>query len=135
MRKNNNRQFVLSWIKCLESGGDPFADLAEDVIFIIPGPASNPIFGTFRGQEEVAKFFQSLQAKVAQQKFKVTNCLAEENVVVVFLNEEIFSKQDPNKKYLNRTAWLFKLNDEPTNKKIVYLYCYDDTAITSEALG
>ena len=135
MVANQNQQFVLNWLETLESGGDPFAALADDVTFIIPGPVSNPIFGTFKGKEKISQFFTELGKKVEQQKFTVTSCLTEGNTVVVFLDEQIFPKKNPHQKYLNRTAWLFKLNDHPRDKKILYLYCYDDTAITAEALG
>ena len=133
--ENQNQQLVLDWIETLAAGEDPFPALADDVTFIIPGSASNPIFGTFEGKEEVGNFFTELGKKAERQEFTVTSSLTEGNEIVVFLDEEIFPKKDPHKKYLNHTAWFFRLNDNPTNKKIVKLYCYDDTAVTEEALG
>ncbi len=133
MVENQNQQVVVDWIKTLDLGnGDPFAVLAEDVTFVIPGPKSNPIFGTFKGKEEVGKFFTESGNKVERQNLKVKSCLAEGNKIVVFLDEEIVPKKEPKKTHTNHTAWSFTLNND---KKIVYLYCYDDTAVTSEAFG
>ena len=135
MVANQNQQFVLDWLKTLESGGDPVPALADNATFIIPGSVSNPIFGTFEGKEKISQFFIELGKKTEQCQFTVTSCLTEGNRVVVFLDEAIFPQKNPHQKYLNRTAWLFKLNDHPRDKKILYLYCYDNTAITAEALG
>lgn len=131
----DNKQFIKDWIeKKLQGQGDPLEDLAVDVTFVIPGSEDNPIFGTFSGIEEVKKFLGLLQEKVSQT-FNVTDCIAEDNQVIALIEETLTRKDEPSKHYLNRTAWLFRLRHDRNTVKIVYLYTYDDTLVTSEALA
>ena len=157
-----NQEFVETvekWIKTLND--NPLDNyilntLADNVTFEIPGPTSNKIFGTFKGKRDetdktdkttdqrdektVNDFFEALAKKVKKQNFEIkkneqseeTLTMVKGNMVLVFLDETIFPRKYPKKTYLNSTAWLFTLNEK---QKIVKLYCYDDTAITSEALG
>ncbi|MGL5195648.1 MAG: hypothetical protein ACRC8Y_18860 [Chroococcales cyanobacterium] len=133
-----NKQIVTDWIeKKLHGQGNPMEDLDPSVVFCIPGPNTNPIFGEFTGLEGVEKFFGLLLGKLSQknlsQTIKVVNCLAEEKQVVAFV-EEVFSSKEPNQSeyHVSQGAWLFELNDE---SKITSLYCYDNTEITSKALA
>lgn len=133
-----NKQVVTDWIeKKLHGQGNPMDDLARDVVFCIPGPTTNPIFGKFTGIEEVERFFGLLIGKLSQKKLtqtiKVVNCLAEGKQVVALV-EEVFSSENPNlsQSDISHGAWLFELNDD---SKITYLYCYDNTEITSKALA
>ena len=77
-----NCKFIQDWIE----NNLPLEDLDREVTFVIPGSESNPIFGTFRGIEEVKKFFRLLQEKLEEkemeQTFEVTNCIAEGNQVI-----------------------------------------------------
>lgn len=132
-----NKQIAIDWIeKKLQGQGDPLEDLDKEVVFIIPGTDTNPIFGKFVGIEEVKTFFKLLQEKLLQKKishtFKVTDCIAEGNRAVVLL-EEIFTLENkPFEPSRNRVAWIFELNSE---QKIVYLDCYDNTLVNSEILA
>lgn len=125
----NNCQFIKQWIKA----GFPLEDLAEEVVFVIPGSSKNHVFGKFCGLEEVKEFFKLLQKKLIEknlsQQIKITDCLAQANRVIVLLEESFIRENEIA--YLSSGAWLFELNDQA---KIVYLYCYDNTLITSEAL-
>jgi ketosteroid isomerase-like protein len=131
----DKKQFIKNWIeKKLQGQGNPLEDLDSDVKFVIPGSEDNPIFGTFSGIEEVQKFFGLLQEKVTQT-FKVIDCIAEDNQVMVLIEETLTRKDEPSKHYLNHTAWLFRLKHDRTTIKIVYVYTYDDTLVTAEALA
>lgn len=127
-----NCQLISRWL----SSGFPEEDLDPNVVFVIPGSANNPIFGKFSGLEEVKKFLQLLQEKLAGKKIsqtiKITDCLAQGNRVIVLLQETFTLENELSQSYLNSAAWLFELNDE---QKIVYLYCYDNTLITSKVLA
>ncbi len=132
----NNKQFIENWIeKKLQGQGNPLEDLEEGVVFFIPGSITNPIFGQFVGIEKVKLFFQLLQEKLLQkqaiQTLVVTDCISEGNQVVVLLEETFTPENDLSKPCLNHAAWFFKLSDE---QKIIYLYCYDNTLVTSEVL-
>jgi hypothetical protein len=132
-----NKQLVKSWInQKLQGNGNPLEDLASNISFFVPGASNNPIFGHFNGIDEVTHFFKLLQKKLAkkrvQQTFEFINCIAEDNQVVVFL-EEIFTFEDsPEQPYRNQSAWLFKLNDQ---MKITYICCYDNTLVNSQILA
>jgi hypothetical protein len=133
----NNKQLIENWIeKKLQGQGDFLEDLDQAVVFFIPGSSSNPIFDQFVGIEEVKRFFQLLQEKLLEKKlrqtFLVKDCIAEGNQVVALIEETFTSENDPSKSDLNHTSWFFKLSDE---QKIVYLYCYDNTLVTSEVLA
>jgi ketosteroid isomerase-like protein len=127
-----NCKFIKDWIE----NNLPLEDLDREVTFVIPGSESNPIFGTFKGIEEVINFFRLLQEKLTEkemeQTFEVTNCIAEGNQVVALVKETFTSKNSSSEHYLNHSAWYFRLNDK---QKIVYLYTYDDTLATSKALA
>ena len=127
-----NCKFIQDWIE----NKLPLEDLDREVTFVIPGSESNPIFGTFRGIEEVKKFFRLLQEKLEEkemeQTFEVTNCIAEGNQVISLVKETFISKNSPSEHYMNHSAWYFRLNDK---QKIVYLYTYDDTLATFKALA
>jgi hypothetical protein len=131
-----NKQLVKSWInQKLQGNGNPFEDLDSNISFFVPGVSSNPIFGQFKGIDEVTHFFKLLQEKLAkkkiQQTFEVIDCIAEDNRVVVFL-EEIFTFEDsPEQPYRNQSAWLFKLNNQA---KITSIDCYDNTLVNSQIL-
>lgn len=130
----NNKQFIKNWIeKKLQGQGNPLEDLDQQVIFFIPGSSANPIFGKFVGIEEVKRFFQLLQAKLLQKKvtqsFLIKDYIAEEKQVVVLLEETFTPEKEPSNVSFNHAAWVFQLNDE---QKIVYLYCYDNTLVTSK---
>ncbi|MEH2004539.1 nuclear transport factor 2 family protein [Nostoc sp.] len=132
----NNKQFIKNWIEnTLQGQGNPLDDLDQQVVFFIPGARDNPIFGKFVGIEEVKRFFQLLEAKLLQkkvtQRFLIKDCIAEEKQVVVLLEETFIPEKDPSNVSFNHTTWVFKLNDE---QKIVNLYCYDDTLVTSKLL-
>ncbi len=128
----NNKEFIKDWVeKKLQSQGNPLADLERDVTIVIPGVANNPFFGTFVGIEKVKEILSLLSNKVSQQ-FQVVDCIAEDNQVIALIEENLIRHDDPSKHYLNYTAWLFKLNDD---QKIVYLYTYDNTLVTAEALA
>ncbi|AUB44063.1 NTF2-like domain (plasmid) [Nostoc flagelliforme CCNUN1] len=132
----NNKQLIKNWIeKKLQGQGNPLEDLDQQVVFFIPGASTNPIFGKFVGIEEVKRFLQLLQAKLLQEKvtqsFLIKDYIAEEKQVVVLLEETFIPEKEPSNVSFNHTAWVFKLNDE---QKIVYLYCYDNTLVTSKVL-
>lgn len=129
-----NKQLVKDWIeKKLQGEGNPLDDLDRGVVFFIPGAKDNPIFGKFEGIEEAQRFFSLLQAKTLEknlrQTFEVTDCLAEGNRVIVLLEEGFISKNEPTQSCQSQGAWLFELNEE---RKIVQLYCYENTLVTSE---
>lgn len=133
----NNKQLIENWIeKKLQGQGNPLEDLVQGVVFFIPGSSNNPIFGQFVGIEKVRRFFQLLREKLLQERVSqtllVTDCIAEGNQVVVLLKETFTSENKLFNPHLNHAAWFFKLNDE---QKIVYLYCYDNTLVTSEVLA
>ena len=126
-----NCQLINRWLET----GFPLEDLAEDVVFVIPGSLDNPIFGKFSGLEEVKRFFELLIGKLVDknitQTIKVTDCLAQANRVIVLLEETFILENDLSQSYVNSAAWLFELNDQ---QKITYLYCYDNTLISSKVL-
>jgi ketosteroid isomerase-like protein len=120
-----NPEIILEWLK----NGLPPDTLAEDIILMIPGECEG-ISGQHQGITAFQKVLGALAEKV-DQKFTITDCIAEGNAVVVILEETMTPKADPSKQYLNQSAWFFRLNER---QKITYLYTYDDTLVTRKAL-
>lgn len=123
--QKSNKEFILEWI----DKGFPVESLDAEAVIILPG-SSSPIFGQHVGIEAFRQLINALVEKV-DQKFEVRDCIAEGDKVVVILDETLIPKADSAKQYFNQSAWLFKLNDL---QKITYLYTYDNTLITAEAL-
>jgi ketosteroid isomerase-like protein len=123
--EKSNKEFILEWI----DKGFPVESLDAEVLIILPG-SSNDIFGQHVGIEAFRQLINALVEKV-DQKFEVRDCIAEGDKVVVILDETLIPKVDNVKQYFNQSAWLFKLNNL---QKITYLYTYDNTLITAEAL-
>lgn len=124
--EKSNKEFILEWIH----NGFPMDDLDADIVLVLPGPSNSPIFGRHVGIEAFRQFINALVEKV-DQTFEVRDCIAEGNKVVVILDEILIPKADTSKKYSNQSAWLFRLNNL---QKITYLYTYDNTLVTTEAL-
>lgn len=132
----NNKKLVKNWINYkLQGQGNPFKDLASEVVFYIPGANNNPLFVEFIGIKEVKRFFQLLQEKLLQKKlkqtFEVTECIAEGNRVVVLLEEIFTVDHSPSESNRNIAAWIFEINNQ---QKIISLRCYDDTLMSSAIL-
>src|SRR5262245_56123768 len=56
--------------------------LAADVIWAVDGPGTIPMFGTRRGREQVAQFFQAIGANLAFTEFTPRDFIAQGDQVV-----------------------------------------------------
>jgi ketosteroid isomerase-like protein len=127
--EKNNKEVILEWIE--KKFQNPQDYLDADVVLVIPGPSNDRIFGQHIGIKAFPEVLKAIGEKV-NQRFEVRSCIAEGNEVVVILEETLTPKAQGSKEYLNHSAWLFRLNNL---QKITYLYTYDDTLVTSEALA
>jgi ketosteroid isomerase-like protein len=73
------KQIVQSVYKAFQRGDVAaiLAAMSPDVVFVDQGPSVVPFFGAFRGQSEVAGFFQKLTGSLEFEEFVVEHIVAE----------------------------------------------------------
>jgi uncharacterized protein len=98
--------------------------LTDDIEWIEPGPPDvTPAAGTYRGKDEVARFFATLSEAVDINKFEPHEFIAQGDHVVVLIHSESTGKRT-GRKLTDHLAhvWTFK------GGKLAHFEAFHDTA-------
>jgi hypothetical protein len=98
--------------------------LTDDIEWIEPGPADViPSAGTYRGKEEVARFFAAIGENLDMHRFEPHAFIAQDEHVVVLVSTEATAKRT-GRKVANHVAhvWTFK------GGKLAHFEAFSDTA-------
>ena len=105
--------------------------LSDDIEWIEPGPADVlPAAGTYRGKDEVARFFATLSEVADITRFEPHEFIAQGDHVVVLIHTESTAKST-GRKVANHVAhvWAFE------GGKVARLEMFQDTAAIAAALS
>ena len=105
--------------------------LTDDIEWIEPGPADViPAAGTYRGKDEVARFFATLSESAEITRFEPHEFIAQGDHVVVLIHTESTAKST-GRKVANHVAhvWAFE------GGKVARLEMFQDTAAIVAALS
>lgn len=86
MTPASNLQKVQELYAAFGRGDVPFilSSLAPDITWVVQGPATLPMFGTRRGREGVAQFFQTIGQNLVIEEFEPRQFVVQGDQVVVF---------------------------------------------------
>jgi ketosteroid isomerase-like protein len=102
--------------------------LSEDVECWVAGPPEIPYAGTFRGREEVARFFTAFNGAIDYESWQAQEFVAEGDTVVV-IGEERWRARSTGRAADNPWAHILTVRDG----KIVRFRAYEDTAASRGA--
>jgi len=102
--------------------------LAEDIDWAYPGPSAIPFAGTWRGHDQVRRFFAALMDAVDVQAFEVQRFVAQDDLVVVLGGERMRVKAT-GRSYETQWAHVFTLHQG----RVVGFREYANTAAVAEA--
>lgn len=103
---------------------------ADEIIFVFPGPANNPLPGNYQGKEQVLKFFSLLTEHINYEAFELREFIAAGEKVVV-LGHERGTIRATNQTYEVDWAQVFTLQQG----KIIRLQAFLDTATIAAAFN
>jgi ketosteroid isomerase-like protein len=105
--------------------------LTDDVEWVLPGPPDRlPFAGTFRGRDEVGRFFTLLGQAVEHEQFEPRDFVAGGEGVVA-LGSERGRARSTGRRYETEWAMVFVLREG----RIASLRVYEDTAAMVDALS
>jgi ketosteroid isomerase-like protein len=103
--------------------GTVLAHLADDVEWVVPGPAELPYAGTYHGREEVAQFFHRLGESTDFEEFAPYEYIAQGDRAVALGTDRERSRAT-GRATENRWAMTFTLRDG----RVSHFASYHDTA-------
>jgi ketosteroid isomerase-like protein len=103
-------------------------NVADDVEWILPGPADVPTAGTYRGKAAVQTWFGTLAQTVAFERFEPYEFIAQADQVVVLVHV-VGRVRQTNRTYTSEDAHLSTYRDG----KLIRFQVYTDTAATAAA--
>ena len=102
--------------------------LTDDVAWWVAGPPEIPYAGTFRGHEEVARFFAIFGAAIDYESWEAQEFITEGDTVVV-VGEERWTATNTGKSAVNPWVLVLTVRDG----KIARFRAYEDTAASRDA--
>ena len=103
-------------------------NVADEVEWILPGPAEVPTAGTYRGKPAVQMWFGTLAQTVAFERFEPYEFIAQADQVVVLVHV-VGRVRQTNRTYTSEDAHLSTYRDG----KLIRFQVYTDTAATAAA--
>jgi ketosteroid isomerase-like protein len=102
--------------------------LADDVEWVVPGPAEIPTAGTYRGRDHVARFFSKLDESATFTAFEPRKFVAQDDTVIA-LGYSAGTAKATGRRLETEWAMVFTLRDG----KIARYQIYSDTANAAAA--
>jgi ketosteroid isomerase-like protein len=102
--------------------------LADDVEWVLPGPADVPLFGTYRGKAGVQEWLGTMGEYVRFRAFEPREFIAQGDKVVVLLHGESTLTRT-NREVVSDGAHVLTVRDG----KIARFVGYDNTAAIADA--
>ena len=104
------------------------AVLTDDVEWWVAGPPEIPYAGTFRGRDEVARFFVAFDGAIDYESWEAREFIAERDTVVV-IGDERWRAKTTGKIVDNPWVLVLTVRDG----KIARFRAYEDTAASRDA--
>lgn len=102
--------------------------LADDVEWLLPGPADVPLFGTYRGKAGVQEWLGTMGEQVQFRVFEAREFIAQGDTVVALVHGESTIRRT-NRDVASDGAHVVTLRDG----KVVRFVGYDNTAAIADA--
>lgn len=103
-------------------------DIADDIEWVIPGPADIPFAGTVRGKQALQGWFGTLAQSLSFQRFEPYEFIGRGDKVVALVRTEA-TAQATSRRVTNELAHVFTYRDG----KLVRFQEFSDTAATADA--
>jgi ketosteroid isomerase-like protein len=125
MSEQENTQKVMNLYAAFGRGDIPavIEALADDVEWVLPGPADIPMAGTRRGKQAVQAWFGIAAENLEFQVFEPRAFIAQDDKVVALLYVEAIARRT-GRKFTSHDAHVYTLRDG----KVVRQQSYEDTA-------
>jgi ketosteroid isomerase-like protein len=104
-------------------------DMADDIEWVIPGPADTGVAGTFRGKQAVQGWFGAFGQTISFQRFEPYEFIAQGDKVVALLHAE-GTALGTNQRFTDEVAHVFTYRDGT----IVHFQTFNDTAAGATAI-
>jgi uncharacterized protein len=102
--------------------------VADDIVWVIPGPAHLPTTGTVNGMEAVKQWFGMLVHTVEYQRFEPYEFIAQGDKVVALLHIEGTVRKTTSRVHTEAAhVWTFR------DGKLAHFQVFDDTAAIADA--
>jgi uncharacterized protein len=104
------------------------ADVADDVVWVISGPAELPATGTVTGKEALVQWFATLNQTIEYQRFEPYEFIAQGDKVVALIHIEAVV-METSKHAITDAAHVWTYRDG----KLAHFQAFDDTATIAAA--
>jgi ketosteroid isomerase-like protein len=130
MSEQENTQRVRDAYATWERGDLPsfLETVADDIEWVVPGPADLPFTGTYRGKQAVQAWFAALGPVLEFTVFEVQGFIAQGNTVAALIHEEATVRQT-GREYVDNEVHVWTFRDG----KLVHWQEYYDTAAVAAA--